>query len=141
MPLALVTISRQSMNETQLYDVAYFNIRNMLSGIAGTIAPAVFGGRIRRILVYVDPNKLAGHGMSGLNVVNALRQWNTLIPTGDATMGALDYFIVTNGMVPKVEDINNFPLKIANGSPVFVRNVCHVKDTFPIHPNLFHPNA
>src|SRR5712692_548051 len=105
MPLALLTISSESMNETQLYDVAYFNIRNILSGIQGTIAPAVFGGRIRRILVYVDPNKLAGHGMSGLDVANALRQWNTLIPTGDAKMGALDYFIVTNGMVPKVEEL------------------------------------
>src|SRR5207302_10805028 len=57
-PLALLTISSETLNETQLYDVAYFNIRNMLIGITGTIAPAVFGGRIRRILVYVDPNNL-----------------------------------------------------------------------------------
>src|SRR5260370_3832198 len=84
MPLALLTISSESMNETQLYDVAYFNIRNMLSGIQGTIAPAVFGGRIRRILVYVDPNRLAARGMSPADVANRLRQWNTLIPTGDA---------------------------------------------------------
>src|SRR6266852_186572 len=141
MPLVLLTVSSVSMNETQLYDVAYFNIRNMLSGITGTIAPAVFGGRIRRILVYVDPNKLAGHGMSGLDVVNALRQWNTLIHTGDAKMGALDYFIVTNGMVPKVEDINNFPLKIVNGSPVFVRDVGYVKDTYQIQTNVVHVNG
>src|SRR6266849_1347365 len=53
-PLALLSVSSEVLNETQLYDVAYFNIRNMLSGITGTIAPAVFGGRIRRILVYVD---------------------------------------------------------------------------------------
>src|SRR5574340_865563 len=46
MPLALLTVSSSRMNETQLYDIAYFNIRNMLSGITGTIAPAVFGGRI-----------------------------------------------------------------------------------------------
>src|SRR3989454_11672834 len=59
LPLALLSVSSKTMNETQLYDIAYFNIRNMLSGITGTIAPAVFGGRIRRILVYVDPNKLA----------------------------------------------------------------------------------
>src|SRR5260370_23984225 len=66
MPLAVLTISSDSMNETQLYDVAYFNIRNMLSGITGTIAPAVFGGRIRRILVYVDPHRLHAHGMTTL---------------------------------------------------------------------------
>ena len=140
-PLALLTVSSPTMNETQLYDIAYFNIRNMLSGITGTIAPAVFGGRIRRILVYVDPNKLASRGLSPLDVVNGLRQWNTLVPTGDAKMGATDYMIVTNGMVPKVEDINNFPLKIVNGAPVFVKDIGSAKDTYQIQTNVVHVNG
>src|SRR5258708_17983806 len=106
MPLALLTISSESMNETQLYDVAYFNIRNMLSGIQGTIAPAVFGGRIRRILVYVDPNRLAAHGKSPTEGANGLRQWNTVIPTGSAKIGPTDYMILTNGMAPTVDAIN-----------------------------------
>src|SRR5712691_5183462 len=140
-PLALLTVSSESLNETQLYDVAYFNIRNMLSGITGTIAPAVFGGRIRRILVYVDPNKLAARNLSPLDVVNGLRQWNTLIPTGDAKMGSTDYMIVTNGMVPKVDEINDFPLKIVNAAAVFVKDVGYAKDTYQIQTNVVHVNG
>src|SRR5260370_39004797 len=87
MPLAVLTISSDSMNETQLYDVAYFNIRNMLSGITGTIAPAVFGGRIRRILVYVDPNRLSGQGSSTMVVSNGRPQWKTLIHTAAVKSG------------------------------------------------------
>lgn len=141
MPLALLTIASDSMNETQLYDVAYFNIRNMLSGITGTIAPAVFGGRIRRILVYVDPNKLAAHDISLMDVVHGLSQWNTLIPTGDAKLGSLDYFIDTNGMAPKVEEINDFPLKIVNGAPVFVKDIGQAMDTYQIQTNVVHVNG
>jgi multidrug efflux pump subunit AcrB len=140
-PLALVTVSSPTINETQLYDVAYFNIRNMLSGITGVIAPAVFGGRIRRIYVYVDPYKLAARNLSALDVVNGLRQWNTLIPTGDAKLGATDYFIVTNGMVPKVDEINDFPLKIVNGAPVFVKDIGSAKDTYQIQTNVVHVNG
>jgi len=140
-PLALVTVSSSTVNETQLYDVAYFNIRNMLSGITGVIAPAVFGGRIRRILVYVDPNKLAARRLSALDVVNSLRQWNTLTPTGDAKLGATDYFIVTNGMVPKVDEINDFPLKIVSGAPVFVKDIGYAKDTYQIQTNVVHVNG
>ncbi len=140
-PLALLTISSETLNETQLYDVAYFNIRNMLSGITGTIAPAVFGGRIRRILVYVEPNKLAARNLSPLDVVNGLRQWNTLMPTGDAKMGTTDYMIVTNGMVSKVDEINDFPLKIVNGAPVFVRDIGSAKDTYQIQTNVVHVNG
>lgn len=140
-PLALLTVSSDTLNETQLYDVAYFNIRNMLSGITGTIAPAVFGGRIRRIYVYVDPTKLAAHGMSSLEVVNGLRRWNTLIPTGDAKIGPTDYFVITNGMVPKVEEINDFPLKVVSGAPVFVKDVGYAKDTYQIQTNVVHVNG
>ena len=140
-PLALLTVSSETLNETQVYDVAYFNIRNMLSGIGGVIAPAVFGGRIRRILVYVDPNRLAARSLSPLDVANGLRQWNTLIPTGNAKMGSIDYMIVTNGMVPKVDEIDNFPLKIANGAPVFVKDIGYAKDTYQIQTNVVHVNG
>src|SRR6266849_1690718 len=140
-PLALLTVSSATLNETQLYDVAYFNIRNMLSGITGTIAPAVFGGRIRRIYVYVDPNKLAAHRMSALDVANSLRQWNTLIPTGDAKIGPKDYFVLTNGMVPKIDEINGFPLKVVNGAPVFVKDIGYAKDTYQIQTNVAHVNG
>jgi CzcA family heavy metal efflux pump len=140
-PLALLTVSSDTLNETQLYDVAYFNIRNMLSGITGTIAPAVFGGRIRRIYVYVNPTKLAAYGMSALDVVNGLRQWNTLIPAGDAKIGPTDYFVLTNGMVPKVEEINDFPLKVVNGAPVFVKDIGYAKDTYQIQTNVAHVNG
>src|SRR5213592_3020910 len=54
MPLALLSVSSPSMDETRLYDIAYFDLRNRLQGITGVIAPAVYGGRIRRILAYVD---------------------------------------------------------------------------------------
>ncbi|MDE3180964.1 MAG: efflux RND transporter permease subunit [Acidobacteriota bacterium] len=140
-PLALLTVSSKVFNETKLYDIAYFNVRNLLSGITGVIAPAVFGGRIRRIYVYVNPYKLAARGLSPLDVVNGLRQWNTLIPTGDAKIGGTDYFVVTNGMVPTVSQINNFPLTIVDGDPVFVKDIGHAEDTHEIQTNVVHVNG
>ena len=44
-PLALVTVSSPSMTEKELYDIAYFELRNRLQSIGGVIAPAeVHGG-------------------------------------------------------------------------------------------------
>jgi CzcA family heavy metal efflux pump len=140
-PLALLTLSSDSLDETKLYDVAYFNVRNMLSGVTGVVAPAVFGGRIRRILIYVDPEKLAAHQMSPLDVAQALRRWNVLIPAGDAKIGNTDYLIVANGMVPKVEEINDFPLQVLNGAPVFVKDIGHAEDSFQIQSNVVHVNG
>src|SRR5262249_12313280 len=122
-PLALLSISSPTLDETKLYDVAYYSIRNQLSGISGVIAPAVYGGRIRRILVYLDPGKLQARGLSPMDVVQALRDNNLIIPVGDAKIGNLDYQIVSNAMVPDVSQINDFPIKAQGGAPVLVRDV------------------
>src|SRR5437016_9515962 len=47
-PLCLLALSSDTLDETALYDVAYFQVRNLLSGTPGVIAPAVYGGRLRR---------------------------------------------------------------------------------------------
>lgn len=137
-PLVLVTVSSKTLSETQVYDIAYYQIRNMLSGITGVIAPAVMGGKIRRIYVLADPYKLMARGLSLLDVANALRRWTSLIPTGDAKIGSTDYFVITNGMVPTVNQINNFPLKIVNGAPVFVKDIGQAEDTNEIQTNIVH---
>ena len=111
-PLAVLSISSSTLDEIKLYDVAYYSIRNQLSGITGVIAPAVYGGRIRRILVYLDPHKLQARGLSSLDVVESLRKNNLVIPVGNAKIGNLDYQITSNAMVRNVREINNFPIKI-----------------------------
>ena len=98
-PLCLISVSSPTFDETKLYDVAYFDLRNRLQGITGVIAPAVYGGKLRRILAYVDPNKAQARGLSPLDVINAIRDFNVMIPTGDAKFGDYDFQINANGMV------------------------------------------
>ena len=40
MPLVLLSVSSPTYDETKLYDIAYFDLRNRLQGISGVIAPA-----------------------------------------------------------------------------------------------------
>src|SRR5437773_3120321 len=75
-PLALVSVSSPEFDETKLYDVAYFDLRNRLQGITGVIAPAVYGGKLRRILAYVDPNKAQARGLAPLDVTTAIQKFN-----------------------------------------------------------------
>src|SRR5467141_4393746 len=75
-PLCLISVSSPQFDETKLYDVAYFDLRNRLQSITGVIAPAVYGGRLRRILAYVDPLKAQARGLSPLDVINSIRDSN-----------------------------------------------------------------
>src|SRR5437899_4494228 len=135
-PLCLISVSSPQFDETKLYDVAYFDLRNRLQSITGVIAPAVYGGRLRRILAYVDPLKAQARGLSPLDVINAVRDFNVMIPTGDAKFGALDYQINANGMVPTVAELNDLPLVVGHGPTTYIHDVAKVEDSHQIQSDI-----
>src|SRR5438552_18375675 len=135
-PLCLISVSSPTFDETKLYDVAYFDLRNRLQSITGVIAPAVYGGRLRRILAYVDPFKAQARGLSSLDVINSIRDSNVMIPTGKAKFGVLDYQINANGMVPTVPELNDLPLRVGYGPPIYIRDVAKVEDSHQIQTNI-----
>ena len=140
-PLCLISVSSPTFDETTLYDVAYFDLRNRLQGISGVIAPAVYGGKLRRILAYVDPMKAQARGFSPLNVMEAIRNYNVMIPTGNAKFGDIDWQLNANGMVHDVPDLNKIPLTMGGGPPVFVGDVASVEDTAQIQQNVVRING
>ncbi len=135
-PLCLLSVSHPEMDETEVYDVAYFQLRNKLQSIPGVIAPAVYGGKLRRILSYVDKDALEARGLAPMDVVRSLHRNNVFIPTGSARLGGFEYQIDTNAMVPKVAEIGNFPLSMEGGRPVLFKDVSTTKDTADFQTNI-----
>jgi len=140
-PLCLVSVSSPTMTEKELYDVAYYELRNRLQAIQGVIAPAVYGGVLRRILAYVDPMELAARGLSPMDVVRTLQSQSVFIPTGNAKFGDIDYQIVSNAMPKKVEELNDLPIATSGDAVVFMRDVAHVKDSHQIQSNKVRING
>ncbi|MGQ9588854.1 MAG: efflux RND transporter permease subunit [Planctomycetota bacterium] len=135
-PICLLSVSSATLKEKELYDIAYFELRNRLQSISGVIAPAVYGGVLRRVLAYIDRDRLLSRGMDPMDVVDALGRWNTLIPTGNAKLGPIDYQLNANGMVHRVEELNDVPIKFHEGRPVYMRDVGSVEDTSQIQTNV-----
>lgn len=141
-PLCLVSVSNPDMNDSELYDVAYKNLRNNLQSISGVIAPAVNGGTLRRILAYVDPDKLVANNLSIMEVHAALRRQNVLIPAGSAKIGESEFYIYTNAIPDKVALLNDAPIKMGeSGQPVFFKDVGEVQDTRQIQSNIVRVNG
>src|ERR1017187_5820137 len=96
LPVCLVTLKGEGLDETALRDLAQFAVRNQIASVAGASIPPPFGGKYRQIMVYADPYKLEEHQLSLMDVVRSLNRSNLILPAGDVQLGSLDYSIYTN---------------------------------------------
>ncbi|MDA0659305.1 MAG: efflux RND transporter permease subunit [Planctomycetota bacterium] len=136
LPTALLAASSDVLDEKESYDLAYYNVRNMLSGSPGVIAPAVFGGKLRRIYIYLDPQKLENYGLSLMDVQQAIKKNNLMIPTGTAKIGDTDYMVDMANMIEDVPSFDDIVVKVIDGRPIYVRDVGHVEDASAIQTNI-----
>ena len=136
MPLMLLTVSSDEKSGKELYDVAYYNLRQMLSGVKGIIAPAAYGGTLRRIYIFVDPAKLEALGISQTQVNDAIQENTTMIPSGIAKIGNINYGIDAKGMIVNVEDFNDIVITYKNGKPIYIKDVGRAADASAIQTNI-----
>jgi multidrug efflux pump subunit AcrB len=136
LPVCLITLRGEGLNETQLHDLGQFNVRNQIANVPGASVPQPFGGKYRQIQVYVDPVKLQAHQLSLMDVVRTVNHANTILPAGDVRIGPKDYNIYTNSQLPTTAEINRLPLKSEGNAELMVADVGHAEDAAAIQTNI-----
>ena len=136
LPVCLVTVKGEGMNETQLHDIAQFQIRNQIAVVKGAEIPGVFGGKYRQAMVYVDPYKLLSRQISVMDVVDAVNNENLILPAGDVKIGPNDYYVYSNSLVKQVEELDQVPIKTVGQRWVSVGDVGEAKDASQLQYNI-----
>src|SRR5450755_4656418 len=136
LPVALVTVKGEGLNQTQLHDYAQFEIRNQIAVVPGAEIPPPFGGKYRQIMVYVDPYKLASRQLSPMDVVKAVNDSNLILPAGDVKIGPYDYYVYSNSLVETMHQLGKIPVKTVGSSWVSVDDLGKAEDANQIQYNL-----
>ncbi|HZT31507.1 MAG TPA: efflux RND transporter permease subunit [Bryobacteraceae bacterium] len=136
LPVCLVTVKGEGLNETQLHDLAQFQIRNQIAVVKGATIPPPFGGKYRQIMVYVDPYKLASRQLSPMDVVNSVNESNLILPAGDVKIGPFDYYVYSNAMVPDMKTLNQIPIKASGTSWTTISDIGRAEDANQIQYNV-----
>ena len=136
LPVCLITLKGQGLNEAKLRDLGQFDVRNQIADVPGASVPQPFGGRYRQIMVYVDPLKLEAHQLSVMDVVRAVNSANLILPAGDVKIGPYDYNVYANSQINEMEDIDQVPLKTIDNASVLVGDVGKAADASQIQYNI-----
>jgi multidrug efflux pump subunit AcrB len=135
-PVLQLSLASDRLNEQQLYDYGIYRLRQQLAPVPGVTFPAPDGGKYRQIMVDIDPAKLQAKGLTSTDVVNAVNAQNLTLPSGLAKIGDTQYTVRTNAMPVSIADLNNIPIKYANGQTVLLEDVGQVHDGWAVQQNV-----
>src|SRR5947209_11107595 len=97
-PVCLVALDSDKEPESILYDAGRYEVRNMIMAVPGSVAPVVYGGKVRAVMAYMDRERMAARNLSPLDLMKAIDNYNIFLPTGEAVFGKSDYALDSNSM-------------------------------------------
>ena len=80
--------------------------------------------------VTLDPLRIAGYGLSPLQIAQAINVSNANLLSGDLEQGNKKLSLETGGFFDKASDVKNAVVGVANGKPVYLGDVAEVTDGF-----------
>ncbi len=110
-------------NLAELRSFQDWNLRYALESVKGVSEVASVGGFVKQYQVDLDPNKLLGYGIPLSDVVAKIKDSNADVGGKTFEVATTEYYVRGRGYIKSVEDIENIPLKVDNGTPIYVKNV------------------
>jgi multidrug efflux pump subunit AcrB len=75
-------------------------------------------------------------GISQTQVNDAIKENTTMIPSGIAEIGSINYGIDAKGMIIDIEDFNDIVVTYKNGKPIYVKDIGVAADASVIQTNI-----
>jgi multidrug efflux pump subunit AcrB len=137
-PILQLALSGKGMTEQALADLALNSVRTQLITVAGAAIPLPYGGKTRQIQIDLDPPALQARGLTAQDVGNALAAQNLITPIGTQKLDAFEYTMQLNNAAFVIQDLGDLPIKVVNGSTIYIRDVAQVRDGNPPQTNIVH---
>jgi len=126
---SVVDIAIRGSNLRDLREYAEDTLANKLTGINGVASVSVFGGEKRAIRVALNPEPMAAHGVTIMDVVAAFGANNLNVPGGKIEMGSDSSNVRFIGEFESVDAIKNLHITTAEGQKFRVSDVATVTDS------------
>jgi CzcA family heavy metal efflux pump len=138
-PMLAYSITSDTLSLTKLTDFASFQLRPMLSAVAGVANVSVIGGAQEEFHVDVDPLKLHHFGIPLQDVVKAVSAANVVSAVGRLEDHYKLFLVIGNTQLQAEESIADVAIKSAGNAVVRVRDVASVSRS--TEPNWTSVNA
>src|ERR1700719_2303325 len=129
-------ISSTKLSEQQVFDIALNQIRIGLISVPGVAIPYPYGGRQRVVSVDLDLKALEANNLVESDVVTAISNGSLTYPSGTAKIGGKEVPIDLNVNPPRIDLLNDLPIKSVGGTVIHISDVAQVRDGYFPQENI-----
>jgi len=122
-PIVFLNIKSDKKDLLQLTDIAQNIFKERLQTIPGVSQVNIWGERRYSMRLWMDPSKLAAHGVTPLDIRNALNRENIELPSGRIEGSNTELTVRTLSRLSTVDDFNDLIIKESNGAIVRLKDV------------------
>ena len=125
-PILMVAIHSNNHTLLELSEIADLTIKEQLQTISDVSNVQIWGEKRYSMRIWLDPTKLAAHGLTPVDVKNAINKENVELPSGSIEGNTMELPLRTMGQMHTAEEFNNIILKKDGGNIVRVRDIGEV---------------
>jgi cobalt-zinc-cadmium resistance protein CzcA len=104
-----------------------WSIRLILRTAPGVDDVMSWGGQERQYQVQIDPRRLIKYGLSYSEVMESIESNNRQVGGQYINLGSEQYLVRGLGLVSNEQDIGSIVLKVADGTPVYLRDIADIR--------------
>lgn len=114
MPILMVALQSDKRSLLELSEIADLTVKEQLQTIPDVSSVSIWGEKKYSMRLWLDPIKMAGYGLTPMDVKNAVDNENVELPSGSIEGNTVELTIRTLGLMHTAEEFNNLIIKEDN---------------------------
>jgi multidrug efflux pump subunit AcrB len=127
-PVLTFAIASDNMTDTELSWFVDLNVMREISGVDGVGSVTRVGGVSREVRVDLDPDRMAGLGITAGDVSSQLLRTQVELPGGETRIGSQQQNVRTLGTITSVQELAALPISLSGGRSVRLDAIADVRD-------------
>lgn len=115
MPIIMIAVQSDKRSLLELSEIADLTVKEQLQTIPEVSSVMIWGEKRYCMRLWLDPTKMAGYGITPMDVKNALDKENVELPSGSIEGNTTELTIRTMGQMHTTEEFNNLVVKENGG--------------------------
>lgn len=122
-PILMVAIQSNKRSLLELSEIADLTVKEQLQTIKDVSSVSIWGEKRYSMRLWLDPTKMAGYGITPIDVKNAIDKENVELPSGSIEGNTTELTIRTLGLMHTADEFNNLILKENDGKTVRLKDI------------------